>query len=545
MGGLVGQQIGDVSVSQITPTALLRTVEDFRASATRRLDASRRVELGQFLTPALIGKFMAEFCEASGVSLRVLDPGAGVGSLTASVIAELCTRQRHPVKVSVSAYELDPVLIDYLRQTMDLCRDLCALVGIQFDGQIKPVDFVQSAVSMVRSPLFEDAGSFDLAILNPPYRKISSDSDIRQVLRSAGIETSNLYTGFVSLVSRMLATGGEVVAITPRSFCNGPYFRPFREDFLTRMAFARIHIFGSRNAVFREDDVLQENIIFRAVRKPQSIKTVALSSSFGPGDESTLMRHVKPEEVVHPGDSELFIHIVPDEANHKVAERMATLDSTLADLGLSVSTGRVVDFRARRFLRSYPQPGCAPLIHPCHFQDGLVVWPKLNGKKPNAISINRETTDALVPSGVYVLTRRFSAKEEPRRVVAALYDPTRILGPLVGFENHLNYYHCDGLGLPRGVARGLVAFLNSTFVDVYFRQFNGHTQVNATDLRNLRYPSKAQLVALASKMRYPLREQAELDEIVDRELFGSPSKVCPLETATSGKVKGLPHEALR
>jgi adenine-specific DNA-methyltransferase len=39
----------------------------------------------------------------------------------------------------------------------------------------------------------------------------------------------------------------------------------------------------------------------------------------------------------------------------------------------------------------------------------------------------------------------------------------------------------------------LAAFLNSTVLDVYFRQFNGHTQVNATDLRNLRYPSRSQL----------------------------------------------------
>jgi adenine-specific DNA-methyltransferase len=240
--------------------------------------------------------------------------------------------------------------------------------------------------------------------------------------------------------------------------------------------------------------------------------------SLGPNEESVTVRHVEPEELVHAGDPELFIHIVPDEANQQVADRMAALSGTLSDLELSVSTGRVVDFRARRFLRSYPQDDCAPLIYPCHFKDGVIAWPKLNGKKPNAIAISPETRDTLVPKGVYVLTRRFSAKEEPRRVVAALYDPALVSEPLVGFENHLNYYHRGGNGLPMDLARGLVAYLNSTFVDAYFRQFNGHTQVNATDLRNLRYPSVTQLERLGEKVGGVLSNNALLDGYVE-DLF--------------------------
>ena len=202
---------------------------------------------------------------------------------------------------------------------------------------------------------------------------------------------------------------------------------------------------------------------------------------------------------------------------------MGALDSTLSDLELSVSTGRVVDFRARRFLRSYPHGDCAPLIHPCHFKGSLVAWPKLNGKKPNAIMISPETRDLLVPNGAYVLTKRFTAKEEPRRVVAALFDPAFVSESLVGFENHLNYYHQQGNGLPMDLARGLVAYLNSTFVDTYFRQFNGHTQVNATDLRNLKYPGKASLEALGFRIHYGFPPQVELDELVEGKLVRKPA----------------------
>ena len=104
----------------------------------------------------------------------------------------------------------------------------------------------------------------------------------------------------------------------------------------------------------------------------------------------------------------------------------------------------------------------------------------------------------MVPSGTYVLTKRFTSKEERRRVVACIYDPNRMPQefPVVGFENHLNYFHANGKGISPTLARGLAVYLNSTAVDGYFRQFSGHTQVNATDLRNLRYPRASTLEAL-------------------------------------------------
>ena len=43
---------------------------------------------------------------------------------------------------------------------------------------------------------------------------------------------------------------------------------------------------------------------------------------------------------------------------------------------------------------------------------------------------------------------------------------------------------------------GLAVFLNSSMVDDYFRQFNGHTQVNATDLRLMKYPNRKTLINL-------------------------------------------------
>ncbi len=81
--------------------------------------------------------------------------------------------------------------------------------------------------------------------------------------------------------------------------------------------------------------------------------------------------------------------------------------------------------------------------------------------------------------------------------------------------------HIRGSGLPMTIAKGLAAFLNTTLVDSYFRQFSGHTQVNAADLRSFRYPSRDMLVALGRRIgkRYP--DQQELDPLVGEVMNGS------------------------
>lgn len=95
------------------------------------------------------------------------------------------------------------------------------------------------------------------------------------------------------------------------------------------------------------------------------------------------------------------------------------------------------------------------------------------------------------------MVRRFSSKEEKRRIVAGVVDPDAFNNPpALGFENHLNLFHENKRGLPQALARGLAAFLNSTAVDEYFRCFSGHTQVNATDLRRIKYPSRNALIEL-------------------------------------------------
>ena len=165
-----------------------------------------------------------------------------------------------------------------------------------------------------------------------------------------------------------------------------------------------------------------------------------------------------------------------------------------------------------------------PLIYPGHIVDGYVQWPRNGGRKPNALALTPQTRELTVPQGFYVLVKRFSSKEERRRIVAGIYDPSRVAASEVAFENHLNYFHARGRPLDRDLAKGLAAFLNSTLVDSHFRDWSGHTQVNASDLRRFRFPSKVQLETLGGSLPDSPLDQHDLDRRLEEDILRMPSK---------------------
>ncbi len=499
----------------LEPLSMLDHIRKSFNSVTSRADRS---QIGQFLTPAVIAHFMASMFETKGREVRILDPGAGAGVLFAALVEKLISRKTQPVSIEVIAYETDSIILPHLKETMNRCESLCRSAGVTFHGTIRMEDFISSGIAETEESLFiVPDNRFTHAIINPPYKKINGQTAMSKMLYAAGIEVANLYAAFVWLAMNFLEPGGQLVAITPRSFCNGPYFKKFRVAFLEMMSFRRIHVFISRKKAFGDDDVLQENVIYHAVRERQKSKSVIISASESTDFDKANEFAIPYSNLVHPGDRDAFIHLGGDDANFDVIRHMEHFTSSLSKLNLSVSTGRTVDFRAREHLRQSPQQGTAPLIYPCHFQDGFIKWPAESGKKPNAIIASHETSDLFVEAGYYVLTKRFSSKEQHRRVMAAIYDPAKIEAPYVSFENHVNYFHRYGKGLPADLAKGLALYLNSTIVDRYFRLFSGHTQVNATDLRKMPYPSQEQLLRLGSHIEERMPDQDSIDGIIEKE----------------------------
>jgi len=481
---------------------MLSTAEKLRMNIAGSTPRSHKSALGQFMTPAGVASFMAGLFQSRSGPFRLLDPGAGLGALTCATLDRWKAGGLGEGDISLEVHELDQRLRLHLEET------LAAYEALGIPTRVNGGDYLSAAAADIE----RGRTHFTHAILNPPYKKINTESDARKLARRVGLETVNLYSAFVGLALTQLREGGQLVAIIPRSFCNGPYYKPFRRFLLERAALRHIHLFDSRTQAFRDDDVLQENVILlleRGAEQGDVCVSVSTDDSFADLRE----RSVPFAQVVKPHDKEAFIHISGDEGADPL-ENSPYIAATLAELGVVVSTGPIVDFRMREHLMDMPTKSTVPLLYPAHFTGSQMTWPIEGMKKANAIERNQETERWLYPVGAYTVVRRFSSKEERRRVVASMVLPEAMGNPeRIGFENHLNVFHEAKRGLPEALAWGLFAYLNSTAVDSHFRRFNGHTQVNATDLRNIRYPSRQALICLGEWARHhPNLAQSTIDE---------------------------------
>lgn len=474
---------------------LLSGVEARRQQVSSGIADSHRSAHGQFFTSTVVARQLAEmFDPPQRGPWRVLDPGAGVGVLSAALIARLIT-SGFTGPVELHCFEIDTELSAALKQSLQECQVAASRSGIDLEATAHIEDFLDWVANQDR--LGSDARQeFDAIIMNPPYRKIASNSRERRLVEAVGCGSPNLYSAFVTMATRVQAPMGQMVAITPRSFANGPYFLQFRRDLLSRCSLKRIHVYESRGSAFADTEVLQENIIWRADADAERTNVVLSQSQTA--NHKVTSRSIPYARVVDSDDPNLFLHLLVDERASSVSTRMAAMPETLPTLGLSVSTGMVVDFRCREMLHEQARDDTVPMVYPAHLRSGLATWPE-GTTKPSHFIVSGQSTKLLLPEGWYVVVKRFSAKEEPRRVVAAVWNPLTHSGP-VAFDNKTNVIHQMKHGLPESLARGITGYLNTQFFDEAFRHFSGNTQVNATDLRSMRFPSERVLRSLGHRL---------------------------------------------
>ena len=109
-----------------------------------------------------------------------------------------------------------------------------------------------------------------------------------------------------------------------------------------------------------------------------------------------------------------------------------------------------------------------------------------------------------VPNTNCVLLRRFSAKGDPRRLIAAPLLAGQLPGDFVGVENHVNVIYGAERDMSPGDAIGLATLWNSRLYERFFRTISGNTQVSASEIRGTRFPSRDRIRAAAHRHRAPV-----------------------------------------
>jgi adenine-specific DNA-methyltransferase len=499
-----------------------------------RIPRKRRKELGQYLTPPVVADFMADLCCSSARSLRILDPAAGAGILSCALCEVVTTRNDAPSVIELEAWEVDSGLADCLEQSLRYAADWLKRRGVMLKFNICADDFVMTQAAALDEtpglfPVSRPDEAFDLVIANPPYFKIPK-SDSRAHAASAVVHGQpNIYALFMAVSAALLRTGGQAVFITPRSYTAGPYFRLFRERFFARMQPQAIHLFSSRREAFRRDEVLQENIIllarradgWQAVNGESADTLIDVSLSAGASDlAQSRRRRVALARILNPHSREKVLHIPADDEDDETARLVRSWPGSLHAYGLEISTGPVVPFRATALLAkngAVPRTH-APLLWMQNVTPMQIAWPTTARNKEQFIVINDDSYRLLLPNRNYVVMRRFNAREDRRRLVAAPLPAGLFDSPFVGLENHLNYVHRPGGALAETEAFGLAALFNSALLDGYFRSFNGNTQVSATELRAMPLPAMELILEIGSRLRAASLSLEEIDALI-AEMF--------------------------
>jgi adenine-specific DNA-methyltransferase len=510
------------------------------AAYAERVSVDHRKNIGLYLTPVAVAGFMAAQIRTSGETIRILDPAAGAGILLCAAVEALVERRASP-RIELIAYEVDAALAEILARVLAELRRWAAARGADLAVDVVRSDFVLEHAAALRRlgglMLHQPLGQgFDVVIGNPPYFKLNKADPRARAAAAVVHGQPNIYSLFMAIGAALLRDGGELLFITPRSFASGPYFRLFREKFFECIRPELAHVFGSRRDAFSRDAVLQENVIIKGRRedgwpRANTRALMTISSSKGLGDLEAAEQHVMRLASVLDMDSrEKVLRLPASPADNGLIQLVDHWPGSLRAYGLQISTGPVVPFRAIEFLdKAGRVPGThVPLLWMNHVQRMRVTWP-LGHRKPEYMKHVIAAHYLLVPNRNYVLLRRFSAKEEERRLVAAPYLARTCRATMIGLENHLNYVYRPGGTLTEDEAFGLAALFSSALLDAYFRTSSGNTQVSATELRTMPLPALDVIKAIGRQARTLADNGNAIDNLVMR--FAGGSEVVAKEAA--------------
>ncbi len=445
-----------------------------------------RKEYGQFFTSVETARFMASLFDLADLkkSVSILDAGAGSGILAIS-IAERILQQDPSVKVEVVCYENDPHVLPLLKSNLELVKKEYK----KFSYEVIEDNYILSQRDSFNGNLFaSEPKKFDLIIGNPPYKKISKDAPEALAMPEVCHGAPNLYFLFAAMGIFNLKENGQMVYITPRSWTSGAYFESFRKYLTSNTSLERIHLFESRTDVFDKESVLQETMIFKLKKQQKHSTKVTISTTNGNGDFSKIHHFEAPyDTVVSPLTN--YVYLPANKENLKVLKTIGSFGNTLPSLGMKMKTGLVVDFRVPELLESEKSESNVPLFYSRHIKEGKVSFPA--GIEHEFVS--NEKQSLLQKNRNYLFVKRFTSKEEKRRLQSGIYLKRKFPGyQFISTQNKINFI--DGEEeLSECTVYGLYVLFNSTLYDSYYRILNGSTQVNSTEVNAMPIPNMLQI----------------------------------------------------
>lgn len=449
------------------------------------LPADLRSDRGVFYTPPAVVQRLLDVVTEAGVDwsqVKALDPACGGGAFLAPIADRMLAslagcNPRVAVRNLASrlkGYEIDPFAA-WMSQTF-----LDALVSSALGISAEELVAVDVGDSLTR---LEGPG-YDLVIGNPPYGRCGLSKEQRTTFRRSLFGHANQYGLFLDLALRRASRNGIVGYVTPTGFLGGEYFKRLRELLVTEATPLSFDFISDRTGVF--DDVLQETMlaVFRRAPAPEPRPKVHFVQTSA--DQLTVAR-TRP---VSLNGGEGAPWLLPRSSDSvELVERLSQMPTRLRHWGYEVRTGPLVWNRFKSRLRLHAEASTVPLIWAeAVSADGAFGFRSARRNHLPYFSV-RDGDEWLLVTSHCILVQRTTAKEQPRRIVAAelpldfLKDHAAVV-----VENHLNMV-VPIVSRPLVKAKTVAAFLNSPIADRVFRCISGSVAVSAYELEAMPLPN--------------------------------------------------------
>lgn len=478
---------------------------------------------GQFFTSKEISDFMGDLAQPKSDKISILDPGCGTAILGCSLIEKL-TEKYFIKEINLSLFETDKKIIKETEEVISFLKMWLLEMKIKLNVKIEQTDFILfNSDVFSNNTLFgnEAIQKYDYIISNPPYFKISKSDKRSQVAKELVYGQPNIYSLFMGLSAKLLKPNGELIFITPRSFAAGNYFKAFRNSFFKNVSISNIHIFESRNKMFKNDNVLQENIIVRATKEKSSTINITVTECAKDLNQPKKYKY-NAEELIDSNSKENILFIPSNPVEARTIGIFRQWKNTLNDFNIQISTGPVVAFRCKDFLISdlALKVSVAPLVWLHNIKEMEFVYPLKKGTKQSYIIDSEESRKVLLKNKNYILIRRFSSKDDKSRLVCCPYFASDSKYERIGIENHINYVYRPNGELSEEEIWGISALFSSKLFDTYFRTFNGNTQVGASELKQINMPPLEKIILIGKILVNTFQPtKIEIEDIINNVLF--------------------------
>ncbi|MDR2528437.1 MAG: Eco57I restriction-modification methylase domain-containing protein [Synergistaceae bacterium] len=479
---------------------------------------AERKDLGQFFTSKATARFMSGlFNIPQKETLKILDPGAGSGILSAALVEAVQCRSDRVKEIELTCYETNSDVLALLEANI---RYMERISKVKLAASVIKDNYLLSQFDDFSATLTASANpsKFDMVIGNPPYFKLAKESPEAVSMQSICYGAPNIYFLFAAMSLFNLRYGGELVYIVPRSWTSGAYFTRFRSYFLDQGRLTDIHIFKSRDKVFDKEDVLQETMIMKLKKTNIAPATIKITSSVDSSDFADITELDTPYDLIVSG-VDRYVYLITSQEEIEVLQKVNSFENTMPSIGLKMKTGLTVDFRNKNLLRNASGDHIVPLFYSQHLKGGRVIFPI--GKEHEYMS--DELPSMTQPNYNYLFVKRFTAKEERRRLQCAIYLARHYPEyRKISTQNKINFVDAlDKSAMSEELVCGLYTVINSSLYDKYYRVLNGSTQVNATEMNAIPVPTRSGLEFLGREMvKHGDYSTAYCDKILEKVING-------------------------